>query len=133
MIEYNIKESISSARKVFRILRGLDEIKGMSRILRSRKPIPFKIISILTYTFSFLYYLSDNALWLISVLIQSKAADKSLEGLVKDQKNRFSLWRVVSYLTILAYSMFLRIRKNRYRGALISKDAIENNLDEQSR
>lgn len=118
---------------MFRILRGLDEVKGMSRILRSRKPITFKIISILTYSFSFMYYLSDNALWLISVLIQSKAVDKSLEAMIKDQKNRFSLWRIVSYLIILAYSMYLRTRKNRYREALISKDVIENNLDEQTR
>jgi len=85
----------------------------MSRILRTSKPLSFKIISILTYSFSFMYYLSDNLLWLISVLIASKAVDPTLEGKIKDRKNLFSLLRIVFYLVILVYSMVLRTSKNR--------------------
>lgn len=84
----------------------------MSRILRTRKPIPFKIISILTYSFSFMYYLSDNSLWFISVLIGSKAVDSTLEARVKDKKNLFSLLRIIFYLIILVYSMVLRVAKH---------------------
>lgn len=124
-IEYNIKESISSARKVFRLLRFLDEVKGMSRILRTSKPFAFKVISIFTYSFSFLYYLSDNVLWLISVLTLSKAVDPKLEARVKDLKNLFSLWRIIFYLVILVYSMVLRTAKHRRIEAELARDTRE--------
>lgn len=121
-IEHNVKESISSARKVFRLLRFLDEVKGMAKILRTNKPLPFKILSILTYTFSFMYYVTDNMLWLISVLLTSKAIDRKYEGMVKDRKNTFSLLRIVFYLIILIYSMVLRTGKNRNFEQVLEKD-----------
>jgi hypothetical protein len=104
------------------LLRFLDEVKGMSRIFRSHKPLSFRVISILTYSFSFMYYLSDNILWLISVLNISKAVDPKLEGQVKDRKNLFSLLRIVFYLTVLVYSMLLRTAKHRKLEAEINKD-----------
>jgi hypothetical protein len=85
----------------------------MAKILRTKKPLPFKILSILTYAFSFMYYVTDNMLWLISVLLTSKAIDPSFEAKVKDRKNTFSLLRIVFYLIILIYSMVLRTGKNR--------------------
>lgn len=125
LIQYNVKESISSARKVFRLLRFLDEVKGMSRILRTSKPMPFKVISILTYSFSFMYYLSDNFLWFISVLTTSKAVDPNLEKRIKDRKNLFSLLRIIFYLIILVYSMVLRTAKHRRFDEELAKDLRE--------
>jgi hypothetical protein len=71
VVYYNLKENISSARKVFRLFRFFDEIKGLTKILNTDKPLGFKIISVLTYLCSITYYLSDNILWFLNILVRS--------------------------------------------------------------
>jgi hypothetical protein len=65
----NLTENVSKARKVFRLLKFLDEVKGMGRMIRSQKPTSIKYLSVLTHSFSFVYYLLDNVIWLVSVFI----------------------------------------------------------------
>jgi hypothetical protein len=77
-VYYNLKESISSARKVFRLFRYFDEIKGLVKILKTDKPIAFKILSVFTYFCSIMYYISDNALWLINIIVKSGGLDKKI-------------------------------------------------------
>lgn len=79
----------------------------MTKILKAEKPLLFKILSVFTYLCSCMYYLCDNMLWLIGILIKSGAIDKSLKKGWKYYKNSFSLSRIVAYLIILAYSLYL--------------------------
>jgi hypothetical protein len=43
--------------------------------MRGHKPNAFKAISLLTYSFSFSYYVSDNILWFLSVLAETRKID----------------------------------------------------------
>ena len=120
VISYHLKENISSARKVFRLFRFFDEIKGLAKIVRSNKPIAYKILSVFTYLCSCFYYLTDNALWTIGILITSGVIDKSIKKVLtnltqvwKRKKNTFSLMRVIAYLIILLYSVILQNRQNK--------------------
>lgn len=113
MMYFHLKENISSARKVFRLLRFFDEIKGMAKIIRSQKPLPFKILSIFTYFCSCMYYFCDNTLWFIGILVKSGVVNKSLKKGWKKYKNSFSLSRIIAYLIILIYSIYLQNRDNK--------------------
>ena len=107
LIYYNLKENISSARKVFRLFRFFDEIKGLAKIIKTNRPLAFKLLSVFTYLCSCSYYLCDNSLWFVGILNKSGVVEKSLKKSLKRQKNSFSLFRVVAYLIILIYSVFL--------------------------
>lgn len=108
LIYYHLKENISSARKVFRLFRSFDEIKGMVKIIKTEKPLLFKLLSVFTYLCSCMYYFTDNMLWFIGILIKSGAINKSLKKGWKYYKNSFSLSRIVAYLIILVYSFYLQ-------------------------
>jgi len=108
IVYYNLKESISSARKVFRLFRFFDEIKGLTKILHADKPIGFKILSVFTYTCSITYYISDNVLWFLSILVKSKVLNKNHIKQWKDRKNFSSLYRIIAYTLILFYSIYLQ-------------------------
>jgi len=112
VVYYNLKESISSARKVFRLFRFFDEIKGLSKIIESDKPIGFKLLSVFTYACSITYYLSDNMLWVLNQMVTSKILDKSVSKSWKRRKNFSSLYRVIAYTLILLYSIFLQTSDN---------------------
>lgn len=68
----------------------------------------YKALSIVTCIFSALYYITDNLLWLQSVLIKSKVMDKSKTIKVKDKKNWFSFYRVIFYILTLVYDLKLK-------------------------
>jgi|688.fasta_scaffold359205_1 hypothetical protein len=82
----------------------------MTKILKTDKPLPFKILSIFTYLCSCMYYFCDNTLWFLGILIKSGAFDKKLKKGWKYYKNSFSLSRIVAYLIILVYSIYLQKR-----------------------
>jgi len=107
-IYYNLKESISQARKVFRLFRFFDEIKGLVKILKTDKPIAFKILSVFTYFCSIMYYISDNTLWVINTIVKSGGLDRNIIKYWKNKKNFFSLCRVAAYTIILVYSVILQ-------------------------
>ena len=112
VIYYHLKESISSARKVFRLFRSFDEIKGLAKIVRTDRPLLYKLLSVFTYTCSCSYYVCDNSLWFVGILIKSKAINKSIRKSFKHKKNTFSLYRIIAYLIILIYSIVLQLRDN---------------------
>jgi hypothetical protein len=55
-----------------------------------------------------MYYISDNSLWLISIIVKSGGLDKKLSKYWKEKKNLFSLYRVIAYTIILIYSVILQ-------------------------
>jgi hypothetical protein len=46
-------------------MRFLDEVKGMKRVLKTNKPTLFKLLALGGHYASFMYYVSDNFLWVI--------------------------------------------------------------------
>ena len=112
IVYYNLKESISSARKVFRLFRFFDEIKGLTKILKTDKPMGFKLLSVFTYLCSITYYISDNILWLFDVFVRSKIMDKIHRRNWKYRKNFSSLMRIIAYTLILIYSIYLQEKDN---------------------
>jgi hypothetical protein len=81
-------------------------------MLKTKKPFLFKVISVFTYACSISYYITDNILWSVGVLITSGALTKDVKKAWKKKKNFFSLFRVIAYLTILVYSVILQNREN---------------------
>jgi hypothetical protein len=112
VVYYHLKENISSARKVFRLFRFFDEIKGLTKILKTDKPLGFKLLSVFTYCCSITYYISDNMLWLINILVKSNVLPKSQSRSWKQRKNFSSFYRVVAYTLILIYSIYLQTAEN---------------------
>ena len=121
-ISYHLKESISSSRKVFRLFRFFDEIKGLAKMLKSTKPLLYKILSAFTYLCSCFYYISDNTLWTVGVLIMSGVTGKETKKFWKKKKNIFSLFRVIAYLIILLYSVILQNQENEQHSQKIVKE-----------
>ena len=76
--------------------------------IKNNKPISYKALSIITCIFSALYYVTDNVLWVLSVLIKSKVLAKGREKDVKHKKNLFSFYRVIFYIVTLIYDLKLK-------------------------
>jgi len=113
VVYYNLKENISSARKVFRLFRFFDEVKGLTKILKTDKPLGFKLLSIFTYACSITYYISDNVLWFLNILVRSSVIEKSVSREWKYRKNFSSFLRVLAYTLILLYSIHLQDKENK--------------------
>jgi hypothetical protein len=60
-----------------------------------------------------MYYISDNALWFINILVKSKVVEEAYSKNWKQNKNFSSLYRVMAYTLILFYSVFLQNRENK--------------------
>ena len=112
VVYYNLKDSISSARKVFRLFRFFDEIKGLTKVLKTDKPKLYKGLSVFTYCCSITYYISDNILWLLGILVRSKLVDQKQKANWKYRKNFSSFYRVIAYTLILLYSIYLQTKEN---------------------
>jgi len=54
-----------------------------------------------------MYYFCDNTLWFVGILIKGGVVDKSIKRGWKYYKNSFSLSRIIAYLVILFYSVYL--------------------------
>jgi len=48
-------------------MKFFGELKQIKSIVNSKKTLVFKLLLSFSHTFSFLYYILDNALWLMNV------------------------------------------------------------------
>lgn len=55
-----------------------------------------------------MYYISDNTLWVINIIVKSGGLDRKFSKYWKYKKNFFSLCRVIAYSIILIYSVILQ-------------------------
>lgn len=62
-----MKDSMSNARKIFRFLNFLGEIRKMRIIWHEKKKKIEKLLSFLEHGCSFFYYIFDNILWAINI------------------------------------------------------------------
>lgn len=135
VVYYHLKENISSARKVFRLFRFFDEIKGLTKILKTDKPLGFKLLSVFTYCCSIMYYISDNMLWFLNILVKSNVVSKSQSRLWKQNKNFSSLYRVIAYTCILFYSIYLQNGENNKNKTFLVRqgEAAEANIEAEEK
>jgi hypothetical protein len=135
VVYYHLKENISSARKVFRLFRFFDEIKGLTKILKTDKPAAFKLLSVFTYCCSITYYISDNVLWLMNILVKSAVIPKSQSRSWKQKKNFSSFYRVVAYTLILIYSIYLQKGENEKNETFLVRqgEAAEANIEAEEK
>jgi len=66
-VSNKIKDSMSNARKIFRFLNFLGELKKIQSILKTKRKLIVKILFTLMYGCSFFYYIFDNILWAINI------------------------------------------------------------------
>ena len=66
---FHLKENLSQARKTFRLLKFLDDFKAVQRVIKTKKPLLFKLLGIVAHYCSFMYYVSVNILFSITLLI----------------------------------------------------------------
>lgn len=66
-VSNKIKDSMSQARKIFRFLNFVGEIRKIQNSAKSNKYWLFKILDILGHLSSLLYYIHDNILWAINI------------------------------------------------------------------
>ncbi|KAM3143342.1 hypothetical protein pb186bvf_004403 [Paramecium bursaria] len=111
IVAEQFKDSISQARKIFRLLYFLDEIKGIQRVIRQNKHPLFKLLAISGHYASFMYYVSDNLMWIISVLVNSGILNPASEHRWKLKKNSFSQLRIVVNLIRLTCILVMRYLK----------------------
>jgi len=62
-----IKDSMSQARKIFRFLNFLLELKKLQDVLKTKKNFAMKFMMAFSHIFSFCYYINDNILWAINI------------------------------------------------------------------
>ncbi|KRW98551.1 WD40-repeat-containing domain [Pseudocohnilembus persalinus] len=105
------EDSLSQARKTFRLLKFVDDAKAMAQALKTKKPWFFKLVQWVEAFFSFNYYLTDNILWIVSLLIQSKYYNHSAAKKWKNWKNRFSMWRINVGIFKLIWHLAIRQKK----------------------
>ncbi len=55
-----------------------------------------------------MYYISDNILWAVNIVVKAGGLDKQASKYWKHKKNFFSLFRVAAYTIILVYSVILQ-------------------------
>ncbi|CAD8109500.1 unnamed protein product [Paramecium sonneborni] len=122
VVAEKFKDSISQSRKIFRLLFFLDEIKGIQRLLKQNKPLLFKILAISGHYSSFMYYVSDNFLWIIAILAQSKVLQKEIEARWKQRKNSFSQMRII--INILRLIILIIFRENKENRILLEMSKI---------
>eukprot|EP00742_Colponemidia_sp_Colp-10_P010335 GILJ01011344.1.p1 GENE.GILJ01011344.1~~GILJ01011344.1.p1 ORF type:complete len:328 (+),score=31.64 GILJ01011344.1:30-986(+) len=64
-----VEDALSSGRKIFRLLKFLDDVEKIRTVVTQEKaqPLGMRIISILCHVCSFNYYLLDNLIWIDSM------------------------------------------------------------------
>ncbi|CAK92765.1 unnamed protein product (macronuclear) [Paramecium tetraurelia] len=122
VISITLFQSISQSRKIFRLLFFLDEIKGIQRLIKQNKPLLFKILAISGHYSSFMYYVSDNFLWIIAILAQSKVLQKEIEARWKQRKNSFSQMRIM--INLLRLTILIIFRENKENRILLEMTKI---------
>ena len=107
----------------------------MTKIVKTDKPLEFKILSVFTYGCSITYYIADNILWLLGILIGSKILDKKYKRTWKYRKNFSSFYRVIAYTLILVYSIYLQSKEIKKNKDFLErqKESAEENFDAENK
>jgi len=107
-----MEDNISSGRKIFRLLKFIDEVNELHVILKKEKwPIGLKIIKILSSVCSYFYFLFDNIVWLVSIGFIDKFIIHHVKW--KKMKDFFSLWKTIFEVISSIYVVKLALQKEK--------------------
>ena len=109
---------MSNGRKIFRLLLWLNEISEIHNIINSDKlTINLKILKTISACFSFIYYFTDNIVWLSKIGFLSKFVPLSKSILGKELKwgkikDQFSLAKTMLELVVYIYTHYLKEKED---------------------
>lgn len=105
------ESSISNGRKIFRLLLFLNELAELNELVKAKHwETPMRILKIISTSCSFIYYLTDNIVYLSNLDFVSPLVPTTRIKW-KDIKNRFSLTKTVLEVVIAVYSVYLKRKK----------------------
>ena len=68
IVAKRVVDNISSGRKVFKLLKSVDEIKSIVDLVKKKNDnILVKVLAIFARVCGFFYYLMDNVLWFVNM------------------------------------------------------------------
>ena len=125
-VSSKVKDSMSQARKIFRFLNFLAELKKLQDVLKKKKNPALKFLLVFSHIFSFCYYINDNILWAINIgllryyikyilfscyylVFYSDIISDRDQMIWKNRKNTFSLYKVC--INICKCFVFYILRK----------------------
>lgn len=104
------ESSLSNSRKVFRLLLFMNEMAEFQDLLKSQKfPIPMKVLKIISTICSFIYYLTDNIVYLANLDFVRPTVPGMKGYKWKQLKNMFSLTKTLMEIIIAIYQIHLKV------------------------
>ena len=96
-----LESSLSNGRKIFRLFLFLNEISELHDLIKSSsKEKPLRILKVVSACCSFVYYLTDNLVWLANLGFTSSFVPFSTQLKWKQIKNCFSLIKTILEIVI---------------------------------
>lgn len=109
------ESSISNGRKIFRLLLFLNEMAELNDLIKFKKyETPMRILKIISTCCSFIYYLTDNLVYLANLDFVSPFVPGLKSRLKwKQIKNWFSLTKTILEIIIALYAIKLKRKEER--------------------
>ena len=104
------ESSISNGRKIFRLLLWMNEMAEINELMKEKVRTPMWVLKMISLICSFIYYLTDNIVYLASLDFVSHLVPGTSTKW-KQIKNRFSLTKTVLEVAIAIYQIVLKRRK----------------------
>jgi hypothetical protein len=109
------ESSISNGRKIFRLFLWLNEIAELNDLIKLQKfGVPMRILKIISTSCSFIYYLTDNIVYLANLDLCSPfvpfIGHQKLKW--KQIKNIFSLTKTILEIIIAIYAIKLKNKES---------------------
>ena len=104
-----MESSISNGRKTFRLFLLLNEVTDLHQLItRSQLVLPLRSLKIISTCCSFIYYLTDNIVWLANLGFVGNYVPHLFGGSTsykwKQIKNLFSLTKTILEVIIAFYN-----------------------------
>ena len=100
----NVEDTVSKARKVFRLGKFMGEMDKLRVVLRTAKDPVTKWVSALMHVFAFGYFFLDNAAFALAVAIKSHYGHKPVSA--KARLARFKDWRNICSALRISLALF---------------------------
>ncbi len=106
------ESSISNGRKIFRLLLWMNEMAELNELIKDKVRTPMWVLKLISLSCSFIYYLTDNIVYLASLDFVSPLVPGTTTKW-KQIKNRFSLTKTILEVAIAIYKIILKKRKEK--------------------
>lgn len=101
-----LESSISNGRKIFRLFLFLNESAELYELIKSSKfPLPLRVLKIISTCSSFIYYFTDNMVYLSNLGFVNAYLPKT-KMKWKQLKNIFSFTKTILEIIIAIYAIY---------------------------